>query len=116
MIAYFYNHVEVGFDVQGFQFGVELLRQDGHCTLDRNKGTRCRAIQNAVEIVPNDLHHVVFRCAELGVEVKPDFFFVFHVILFLGVIHSGCEYAGQFSRYVLETIIAACLFKPYTLA
>ena len=25
------------------------------------------------------------------------------------------EYAGRFSRYVLETIIAACLFKPYTL-
>ena len=36
MIAYFYNHVEVGFDVPGFQFGAELFRQDGHCTLDRN--------------------------------------------------------------------------------
>ncbi len=36
MIAYFYNHVEVGFDVSGFQFGAELLRQDGYCSLDRN--------------------------------------------------------------------------------
>ena len=29
------------------------------------------------------------------------------------VIHSGCEYADRFSRYVL---VAVCLFKPYTLA
>ena len=36
MIAYFCNHVEVGFDVQGFQFGAELLRQDGHCAFDCN--------------------------------------------------------------------------------
>ena len=84
MIAYFYNHVEVGFDVQGFQFGAELFRQGGHYTLDRNKGTRCRAVQNAVEIVPDDRHHVVFRWAELDVEIVPDFFFGFHVILFLG--------------------------------
>ena len=40
--------------------------------------------KNAVEIVPDDLHHVVFRWAELGVEVEPDFFFVFHVNLVLG--------------------------------